>query len=512
MNKVDQNFRDKKNIINIILYYKFELILLFLTVFGLVLKFFHLFLSIEFNSDNVFAGLSTIEFWKYHNYFFSYYYVPAYDNYIPEVIVFHLLPQILSNYDPSMLKMVAFFIFLLIIVIFSYIIFLSTKSLLNTLFFSALLSNWYLDYSWMSATSHEGTIFTIGILLILYIFKPIKNWDIIFLAILSIVTFSDSLVLIWFTIPILFTIIITNLLRLSLREQIVSFLKFDIVFKIVFVSIVVTIFKKFFIEYYISHTNVFHCMELSCLINTQIPLFLKDLVILFNFHRIENSQIMFVFVVFLIAYAILSIKNFRSISKKDILFLFIFICIMLVAASSFYIAAAMVGSARYLKFILIGILSIFCLADFNKSKYVKWLLLSIIIINLIYVIDIPFNTHPNEEQYQLIDFLKKSNLSFGYGDYYDSNVITYLSHEDVIIRPILIENGVVPYYWMSAKRWYENPPKKFFVIVKNTNEKALNYYYNNYILPEPIQIIDYKNYKIFEYNTLDSVYHNNKKL
>jgi hypothetical protein len=133
------------------------------------------------------------------------------------------------------------------------------------------------------------------------------------------------------------------------------------------------------------------------------------------------------------------------------------------------------------------------------------LLLGIIIFNLFYVAEMPLNTtiSPNDEHYQLIDFLKKSNLSFGYGDYWDSNIITYLSHEDVIIRPVWIENGLEPRYWNSAKRWYETVPDEFFVIVSNTNEKALNYYKNYNVLPEPFRIIDYKNYKIFVYNTSD---------
>lgn len=502
---IAQNFRDKK-IVHTILCYKFELILLFLTIIGLVLKFFYLFRRLDLNSDSVYAGLVAIEFSKYHNYFLSYYYVPSADPFTFELVVFHLLPQILSNFNPVMLKIIAFFYLLLTVIIFSCIVFFSTKNLLNTLFFSALLSNWYTDYG---ITSHESTIFMIGILLILYLFKPIKHWDIIFLIILGIVTFSDSLVIIWFTIPILFTILINNLsiINLSnrshrpLMEKITSFLKIDLVVKIIFLSSIVMIFKKF-IEYYASGAYI-QCIELGCLIKIQIPALFKDLPssLSLGLYRIENNQITFIdvlFVIFLIVYTILLIKNFKQIPKKDIL---IYVGIMFVVTSIFYLIVGVPGSSlRYLKFILIGLLLISCMTDFNKPKYIKWLLLSIIIINLIYVIDIPFNNHPpNEEQYQLIDFLKKSNLSFGYGEYWDSNIITYLSHEDVTIRPVLIQSGLKPYYWLSAKRWYENPPKNFFVIVKDNDEKALNYYYNNYV-PKPIQIIDYKNYKIFVYN------------
>lgn len=504
----------KPKFLKTILYYKFELILLLLTIIGLGFKFLHLFFILGFQSDNVFAGLSTIEFWKYQNYFFSNYYVPSDDSNIFEVMVFHLVPQILSNYDPVMLKIITFIIFLLIIIIFSSLIFYFTKSLLNALFFSALISNWYVGPGstilWI--TSHESTILMIGILLMLYFFKPIKNWDIIFLAILTSVTFSDSLILIWFTVPILSTIFITNFSKRQLKGRIVSFLKFDLVLKIIFLSSIVMIFKKVFVEYYVSHTHTFHCTELGCLINTQIRLFFESLMLLLNpdFYRMifGNNQITFIdviFIVILIVYTILLIKSYRSESKKDISFFFTFVGIMFMITSIFYFTTAFALQLQYLKFILICLFSIFCLIDFSKSKYPKWILLSIIIINLFYVIDTPLNTtnSPNEEQYQLIDFLKNSNLSFGYGEYWDSNVITYLSHEDVTIRPIMMENGIMPRYWNSAKRWYENIPDIFFIIAKITDENAINYYKNNYILPEPIRIIDYRNYKIFVYNTSD---------
>lgn len=499
-------------IVHKVLYYKLESILILLTIIGLGFKSFHLFVRLFFQSDNVFAGQSAMEFWKYQNYFFSYYYVPSDDSNIFEVIVFHLVPQILSNYDPIMLKIITFIIFLLIIIIFSFIIFFLTKSLLNALFFSALLSNWYIDYlsTILWITSHESTILMIGILLMLYFFKPVKNWDIIFLVILAGVTFSDSLILVWFTVPMIFTILITNYPKQKLREQIVSFLKFDLVFKIAFLSSIVMIYKRIFIDYYIRHPHLFQCSELMCFINTQIPLFFKSLTLLLNpdlygiiFKTNPISYIATLFVVILIAYTILLIKNFKLQLKNDIKFFITFVGIMFVITSILYFTTAITLQLQYLKFILICLLSIFCLIDFSKSKYGKWILFIIIIINLFYVVDSPFNKpiSSNEEQYHLIDFLKNSNLSFGYGEYWDSNVITYLSHEEVTIRPILIENGLDPYYWNSAKRWYNSIPENFFVIVRTTNERALYYFNNNYVLPDPVRIIDYKNYKIFDYNT-----------
>lgn len=104
VNKAKTNFRDKiayynSSFVKMILYRRLELILLLLTIIGLILKFFY-FLRIKLNSDDVASGLMAIEFSKYHNYFLSYYYQAGAHPHTFEVVVFNLLPQILSNYSP----------------------------------------------------------------------------------------------------------------------------------------------------------------------------------------------------------------------------------------------------------------------------------------------------------------------------------------------------------------------------------------------------------------------------
>ncbi len=60
-----------------------------------------------------------------------------------------------------------------------------------------------------------------------------------------------------------------------------------------------------------------------------------------------------------------------------------------------------------------------------------FLFLSLIIMNSVSNAEILKDEHnnPNREQYELIDYLKESNLIFDYGNYWDSNIITYLSKE-----------------------------------------------------------------------------------
>lgn len=497
----------------ILFFYRYELFLLFLTIIGLILKIVYELFQLEYQSDNVFGGLAAIEFWKYNNFFLSEYYVPSDDSNFFEALVFHVVPQVLSNYNPIMLKVSTFIIFSLIVIIFSYFVYRLTNNILNGLFFSAVLSNWYIFDSttilWI--TSHESTILMIGVLMVLYFFKPLtRYWEIIFFSILAVVTFSDSLILVWFTIPLLLVIISDHFRTQTIKEQISSFFRFDFVFKIVFISGILMITKKLFIPYYMNHTHIFHELEIANLIAIQVPILFQHLTILIDphFYRdfIISNSISIIDIVFLslfVGYVILVIKYLKSHSTKNAKIFCVFTFITFIACSLLYITTAFQIQLQYLKFLLVCLLIIFCLIDFNKVRISRFILIGIIFINLFFCISyaaaLDMSHNPNEEQYNLIEFLKGENLTFGYGDYWDSNVITYLSHEDITIRPILIGNGLVPFNWNSAERWYSNLPQKYFIIIRKTDEHAINYY-NNTFMPKYIRVIDYRNYKIFEYN------------
>jgi len=492
--------------------YRYELFLVILTVIGLFLKIFYILFKLEYQSDNVGGGLAAIEFWKYQNFILSGYYVPSDDSNFFEVYVFHIVPQFLSDYNPIMLKFVTFIIFFLIIIIFSYFVYRLTNSILNALFFSAVLSNWYIDYHstilWI--TSHESTIFVIGLLLVLYFFKPLKYWDILFFGILAVITFSDSLILVWFTIPLLFVIIVDHLKTHNLKEQLVSFFTFDFVFGIVAVSGIFIVIKKFLIPYYVEHAHIFHDLEIENLVSVQIPVLFRHFTLLINpdiynviNHTNSISIVDIVFILLFVGYIILVINYLKSHSTEDIKTFLIFTGTAFIASSLLYVTTAFTLQVQYLKFLLICALIIFCLVDFNKTRFAKFALLGIIFVNLFSFVtfdaSLNISQKPNEEQYNLIDFLKGANLTFGYGDYWDANIVTYLSHEDVTIRPIWIDNGLVPRYWNSAERWYRTIPQNYFIIVRKTDKHALDYF-NNTFQPKYTQVIDYRNYIIFKYN------------
>ena len=67
------------------------------------------------------------------------------------------------------------------------------------------------------------------------------------------------------------------------------------------------------------------------------------------------------------------------------------------------------------------------------------------------------NPNPNEREFNLIADLKGQNLTNGYGTYWDSNIITYLSGETVIIRSTYFSpDDVMQDLLNSCDRWYTN--------------------------------------------------------
>jgi hypothetical protein len=143
------------------------------------------------------------------------------------------------------------------------------------------------------------------------------------------------------------------------------------------------------------------------------------------------------------------------------------------------------------------ILSIEC----KKNHVILVLLVILILINATTNFSsISTTQNSNKEQLDMIDFLKSNQLYSGYGDYSDSNLITYLSNEQITIRSVFISNDqIIPFYWVSAKEWYNiSSEKGYFILVKpngiflNTNHLA------QYLKAHPPgKIIHYNNYDIY---------------
>lgn len=91
----------------------------------------------------------------------------------------------------------------------------------------------------------------------------------------------------------------------------------------------------------------------------------------------------------------------------------------------------------------------------------------------------------NGKVYSIIDFLRKNNLTYGYGPYWGSqaNAVTAVSKSEIRIRPVMFikTNGMMEIGTRvgSSKRWFipeDKSPnqKEYFVFLKNDTEECSN--------------------------------------
>lgn len=214
----------------------------------------------------------------------------------------------------------------------------------------------------------------------------------------------------------------------------------------------------------------------------------------------------------LILICILFIKLF-VIKKEDLLVRFIFIHFITVVVA--YIGSNKlvdISTTRYLMtFPFLIILSFMYFMNRANGK-VKIGLISLIILTSIinsYLIINKFGKIWNIDEkyyknYQLISLLKANNLFYGYSDYWNSGINTFISKNSVKIRQVICSssNTVKPYQWISAADWYKNDKNIFFIMIDSKDKLYLNGCSRNLIIKSKNKIV-FENYTILFFNSDD---------
>jgi len=480
-------------------------ILFLLILYGLSLKF-QLSMSISLNSDNVLAGLVCREAFEHGNYFLQGYYLPSADPYIfSDIILFHLLPQLLTRYDPKALALSSYFIYVAVIITYSVLIYDMTKNIKNSLIFASLLANIPNNaggayYFFECPTNHISTIFFIGILLLIYRRNIHERLSAAFyLLVLALISFSDSLLILWYFIPFIVTHTLLNR-PFELRKMRFSFISVITVLLVYLVKESIQTFIRYPISLITSKGLIFE----------NVLLFFKGICLLYNNELCEfsntyelNIHVMIVIIITIgIIYFVFSNIS-KTFSMNPVWWLFVFLSITL--SSIIYVFTTMpvnIYTTRYLTFPLILSISILALVYSQNMKFQRvylFLVFSLIIINAGSNTELLKGGHeqPNREQYELIDFLKESNLTLGYGNYWDSNIITYLSKEEIVIRPVIFTDAkIIPYRWLSCERWFTEKTKisEIFIIQSDFQNKEIE----NFVRENPPKkILEFRNYKIY---------------
>ncbi|MGA9138671.1 MAG: hypothetical protein WBZ29_00500 [Methanocella sp.] len=508
----------------------FIIALIILILFGLATKL-YLSTKLTLNSDTVGIGLESMEIGRHGNYLLSGYYVTAADTFFfTELIPFQLIPQVLTNYDPLALKLVVFVIFLLNLLVLSYIVYFVSGSYISALLFAALAANIPADGYWQFAmpTTHNATILFCGIVLVLLLYlhrqqsagpeKPENRkkpqvpaakvpWK--YLLVLLVLVFttalSDTIFLVWLIVPFLLVYIFFYKHKNDLLNKTMT--------AIAVLSAAAYVIKTYLIPDWVAQPFVIR--DLSDILNINLPLFFKAQASFLNKPLFDISAgsftpglieiISIVAFVVVIAYAIYGISS-EGPGRKQFFYL-----IMAASIAVMFLAflvseyARDLGGSRYLTFTALAVLMVVAVSYNKKYPLFGLAVLLLLITSAFFTITFVMTASlaPNANEYALIDYLEANNLTVGFGTYWDSNVVTYLSGEAVTIRSADYAGGHIYFeHWLNCERWYQNLPSRAFIIRENasissSDREGFNALLKNLNASAPLY---YGQYDIYPYN------------
>jgi hypothetical protein len=114
----------------------------------------------------------------------------------------------------------------------------------------------------------------------------------------------------------------------------------------------------------------------------------------------------------------------------------------------------------------------------------------------VYIIKLPAEYNASNG-YQLIQFLEKNHLAYGYATYYNANGPTVYAGEKVCIRPIRLESGqVTPMNYLSNNNWYNKPLDSCFLLLTYSELE----HYGDVVPKDYISVLNYGDDKLFIYD------------
>ncbi len=459
----------------------FFIILVLFSIFGLITKLV-MSLNVELDSDQVLVGIASMEMWKHGNWLLNdFYFTSSYPSIYSDIIPFHLLPQIITDFSPDALRISCFIIFVFLISAFTMIIFYFSKNVINSAVFFALMANMFpISYFFYGhSLYHVATaFFAVLFLLFLFLFDYGNTSRIhsliflLFIILFNLILFSDTIILVWLAIPYAIYYIFFNKNRTS---------RSNLYLLILYITLGITfVYKNFFIPNFIPISNTYplYIKNIHDILTSNLPLYIKGIFALTNgnlYALLEKPEIADYAgsVIFLIAivFTLLAIKNGGYQKYKPLFIIFMLSALII---SAIYLTTSYCidfGSSRYLIFAATSLIAVIALGFSSQNKLFVASVLLVLIFgaasNAMYISNM--KNSPNSAENELITYLQGQNLSYGWGDYWDANIITYLSDEKIIVRPMrTTKTGFSPFYWLTSAHWYtfnEINTDKLFIVV-----------------------------------------------
>jgi hypothetical protein len=465
----------------------FAAALVMFILFGLGTKLI-LSLNMGLNSDMVGEGIEAMEIWEHQNYFLSGYYLPSQDTFLfTELIPFQLIPQILTNYDPTALKLMTFVMFALGVGVLACIIYMVTGEVLHSLLFSALMTNVPAEgYQYFALpTSHTGTVIFLGLILALLIYmgkkseeqapktkkgKKLRNTKVLWAPVIAVIALtaltvlSDTIVLPWLIVPFILVYLLFGRKSDMMNVAVVS---------MAVVSVAVYVFKTYFIHNWVVQDVL--SSSVAADLPSTVRLYFTALAALMNqglygiahgFGVLEAASLLA-----FLALAALAVKGAFE-DRKNRLFYGILLASAVTMFAMWMVSdyTIDIASSRYLTFTAITVFMLMAMCLRPDDRVYGALALALLLISAIFgALQIGGLQQPNVAEYGLISYLEENNQTFGYGGYWSANIVTYLSGEDVTVRKaVFYRNDIKPWMWHSCERWYQSTPDSSFILVDNS--------------------------------------------
>jgi hypothetical protein len=486
-----KTFVKSTNVINILL--------IIFVIYGLICK---LLISLNFslNSDDVDAGMVNLEIWKHQNFLLESYYFPSADPFwFSDIIPFHLIPQIISDFNPIAIRIMSYIIFLLSILIFSSLVKKISGDMTKALIFAAFIANLYPESVrfYLVPTCHNATIFFVGLSLLLILNANLKLnvRFFIFILLINLIVFSDSIFLAWFIIPFILCYVLLYKNKSSESNLFIVFTALSALFTYVY--------KSCFVEDFIP--IVIHVKDLNTIIDVNLPLYIEGLATLLLGKAYEIKPLSFVYILILIC---LTYHVAISYNRKN-KYIFLFSIISAIIIFIGYVFTDLCINFMTTRYLMFTALSIYLMISLSYRKDYKILTLLIIILLSLSAISNYMSVDkldylPNNVESNLITYLSENNLKYGYADYWDSNIITYLSKEKITVLPVTISySKLMPFRWLSCEKWFaegrnQNYSGGYFILIRSTLcSEGLEEYAKK---ASPKSILQYGGYMIYVFN------------
>ncbi|WP_424357192.1 hypothetical protein [Methanocella sp. MCL-LM] len=462
-----------------------EIILIILIAFG-ILSSLLASLNLDLNSDTVVPGLVAMEIVKHGNFDFTY---PVDDPYLfTDIFTFHFLPQALSGFDPTVLRLTAFFVFLLVVAVFSYLVY-KFSNLTSALIFAALFTNIQpgASYLFLSPEYHVGSLLFAGIFILLFhteIIRKLPFYAVVVLAFgVGLIVLSDSIILAFFIVPYI-GYCVYNLWAKKADEAPATGSKKEKAAKaeqhnkeVSRITGVLVLLGVSTVGAYVLKMNNFFLNSVHMFLITtktgevsgigeRFTRFVDSLLLPVNhnlFNVVSSGINWYDFAIAVIFILVIGYSVVRRNSKANYLYWMFLLSALFVFAAFVLTTLGDGGSSRFLIFMAVSLFSVIALA--YKPEKVglnpNTMLLAAVIILILATIAANIATitgydyQPNKEDYALISYLEDKNLKYGYSDLWTANKLIYLSKGELLYpRVKLVDNMFKVEGMLIAPRWY----------------------------------------------------------